>query len=112
MEFRERAMSEPHSDGAWFRVRTRRWGYNHIPVTWQGWVMTLAITPVLLATVFAGDPSRSKTASLPLFLKMKALSGLSGMHLPQVTVAALIIVEVAVFVALVFWKSRTLKPLD
>ena len=37
------------------------WGYNYLPITWQGWVMTLAITPVLLATVFAGDPSTMHT---------------------------------------------------
>ena len=59
-------------DGPWFKVRPRRWGwgYNFIPVTWQGWVMALALGPVILATVFAGDPSLSKPPNIPLFLKM------------------------------------------
>jgi hypothetical protein len=102
------------SDGAWFRRRTRTWGlgYNFMPVTWQGWVVTLGLTPVLLATVFAGDPSVTRRSNIPLFLKMKAVVGLSGAHLPPVTVAALIVGEVAVFLVLVLWKSRTLKPLD
>jgi hypothetical protein len=99
-------------DGVWFRRRTRGLGYNFVPVTWQGWAMTLGLTPVLLATVFAGDPSMAKPSSMPFFLKAKALFGLSGAHLPPVTIAALIVGEVAAFLLLLFWKSRTLRSLD
>ena len=37
---------------------------------------------------------------------------MSGLHLPPVTVAVLIVSEVLVFVLLALWKTRTLKPLD
>jgi len=103
-----------HSDGVWFRVTTRRlgWGYNFVPVTWQGWVMALGLGPVIVATVFAGDPTVSRRSNIPLFLKTKALFGLSGTHLPPITVAALIVGEIGIFLLLLFWKSRALKPLD
>jgi len=103
-----------HSDGVWFRVRSRRlgWGYNYVPVTWQGWAMALGLGPVIVATVLAGDPTVSHRSNVPLFLKTKALIGLSGTHLQPAMVAALIVGEVAAFLLLLFWKSRALKPLD
>jgi len=102
------------SEGTWFRVNPRRfgWGYNFVPVTWQGWVMALGLGPVIVATVFAGDPTITRHSNIPVFLKIKAMFGLSAAHLPTVTVAALIVSEVAVFLVLLFWKSQTLKPLD
>lgn len=102
------------SDGVWFRVRPRRWGwgYNFVPVTWQGWAMALGLGPVIVATVFAGDPSTTHARNPELFLMVKALFGLSGAHLPPVSVAAMIVGEIAVFLVLLFWKSRALRPLD
>jgi hypothetical protein len=102
------------SDGAWFRVRPRRlgWGYNYVPITWQGWAMALGLGPVIVATVFAGDPSVTRPSNIPTFLKIKALFGLNAVHLPPVTVAVMIVGEVALFVLLLLWKSRSLRPLD
>ncbi len=101
-------------EGVWFRVRRRRlgWGYNYIPVTWQGWATALGLGPVIVATVFAGDPSTLHTHNPVLFLKAKLLLGLGGAHLPQAMVAALIVGEVMAFVVLLLWKSRSLRPLD
>jgi hypothetical protein len=101
-------------DGAWFQVRTRRlgWGYSYVPVTWQGWAMAVGLGPLIVATVLLGDPTVSRRSNIPLFLKTKAMLGLSGAHLPPVTVTALIMAEVAVFLLLLFWKSRPLRPLD
>jgi hypothetical protein len=101
-------------DGAWFRRRVRGlgYGYNFMPVTWQGWVLILALTPILLATVFAGDPSMAKPSSVAFFIKMKALLGLNSVHLPPMTVAAMIVGEVLAFLFLALWKTRALKPLD
>jgi hypothetical protein len=102
-------------DGVWFRRTTRRWGYgyNFVPVTWQGWVMTVALAPVVLATVFAGDPSMAKQpSSFAFFVKTKALFGLNGVHLSPLTVAALIVGESLGFLFLILWKTRALKPLD
>lgn len=98
-------------DGVWFRRRTRGLGYSYVPVTWQGWVLILALTPVLLATVFAGDPSMAKPSSVPLFIWAKAMLGLNSVHLPPLTVAALMVGEVLAFLVLTLWKTRTLKPL-
>jgi hypothetical protein len=83
-----------------------------VPVAWQGWAMAVGLGPAIVATVFAGDPTVTHRSNIPLFLRVKAMLGLSGAHLPPVTVAALIIGEVAIFLVLLFWKSRTLKPLD
>jgi uncharacterized membrane protein YccC len=105
-------MSIEDGDGAWFRRSARGLGYNFVPVTWQGWLMTLALTPVLLATVFAGDPSMAKPSSFAFFVKAKALLGLNSVGLPPATVAALIIGEVLAFLFLALWKTRTLKSLD
>ena len=101
-------------DGVWFRRGGRRlgYGYNFMPITWQGWVLTLALTPVLLATVFAGDPSMAKPSSFAFFVKMKALLGLNGVHLSPLTVAVLVVAEVLAFLLVTLWKTRTLKPLD
>jgi hypothetical protein len=99
-------------DGVWFRRSARGLGYNFVPVSWQGWALILALTPVLLATVFAGDPSMAKPSSVAFFVKAKALLGLNSVHLPPATVAALIIGEVLAFLFLTLWKTRTLKPLD
>ena len=102
------------NDGVWFRRRARGLGYNFVPVTWQGWVLTLALTPILLATVFAGDPSMAKPSSYAFFVKAKALLRLNGVHMSPVMVAVLIVAEV--LLAFVpgggLWKTQALKPLD
>ena len=101
-------------DGVWFRRTNRRLGigYNVMPVTWQGWLLTLALTPVILATVFAGDPSIARPASYASFVRMKAAFGLTAVHLAPGTIAALIVAEVLAFVFIVLWKARGLRPLD
>jgi hypothetical protein len=99
-------------DGAWFRRRTRGLGYNMVPVTWQGWVMILVFVVILLATAFSGDPNTARPASVPSLLKIKAAVGLSGTHLPVQVMLPLLAAEVGVFVLIVWWKSRALKPLD
>lgn len=107
-------MSDQGGDGLWFRRMPKTWGmgYNFMPITWQGWAMTLGLGPLIVATVLAGDPTASRRSNIPLFLKVKAMIGLSGVHLPPVTIAALIVSEVALFLLLLFWKSQTLRPLD
>ena len=74
--------------------------------------MTLGLTPLALVTVFIGDPGTVTPSSAAFFVKMKALLGLNGVHLPAVTVISLIIAEVLAFLLLGLWKSRTLKPVD
>ena len=81
------------NDGVWFRRTTRRlgFGYNFVPITWQGWVMTVALAPIILATVFAGDASMARRpSSYAFFVKTKALFGLTGLHLSPAAVAVLI----------------------
>ena len=105
-------MSDERGEGAWFRRRTWGLGYNFVPISWHGWVTTLALAPVVLATVFAADPSMAKPSSVPFFLRMKAMLGLSGAHLPVQVMLPLILGEAGVFVLIVLRTSRTLKPLD
>lgn len=103
------------NDGVWFRRTSRRWGYgyNFVPITWQGWVMTVALAPIVLATVFAGDPSMaSRPSSHAFFVKTKALFGLTAAHLSPGAVAVLIVGEALGFLLLILWNTRTLKPLD
>jgi hypothetical protein len=101
-------------DGAWFRAKPRILGpgYNYAPVTWQGWLVTLGLAPAIVATVFAGDPKVTRHSNIAGFLKIKSMLGLGGAHLPPATVAVLVFGEVALFVLLLLWKSRTLRPLD
>lgn len=94
----------------WFR--RRRYGFGYSAATWQGAVATLVFVIILLVTVFAGDPNTAKPSSVPLFLRIKALLGLSGTHLPVSAMLGLLLAEAAVFLLFVWWKSRTLKPLD
>jgi hypothetical protein len=65
-----------------------------------------------VATVFAGDPKVTRHSNLAGFLKIKSMLGLGDTHLSPATVAVLIVGEVAVFVVLLLWKSRSLRPLD
>jgi len=97
-------------DGTWFR--RRRIGLGYSAATWQGTVATLVFVVIVLATAFSGDPNTVRPASLASFLKIKAMVGLSGTHLPVQVMVGLILAEVAVFLLLVWWKSRSLKPLD
>jgi hypothetical protein len=99
-------------DGVWFRRAPRRFGIRYTPVTWQGWLLTVGLTPVLLATIFAGDPRTMRTTDPALFLKIRSMFGLSGAHLTPGAIAVLIIAEVAVFLGLIVWKSRPIRPLD
>jgi hypothetical protein len=107
----EAAMAD-QGDGVWFRRRTWGLGFSFVPVTWQGWVLTLALMPVLLVTGFAGDPSTAKPSNLAFFVRMKALLGLNSIHLRPATVVLLLLVEVLAFLFLTLSKTSTLKPLD
>jgi hypothetical protein len=97
-------------EGAWFR--RRRYGFGYSAATWQGVVATLVFVIVLLATVFSGDPNTARPASVPSLLRIKALFGLSGTHLPVPVMLSLILAEVGVFLLVVWWSSRAVKPLD
>ena len=103
-------MSDEGGEGVWFR--RRRYGLGYSASTWQGGVMTLVFVIILLVTVFAGDPNTARPSSVPTFLKVKAAMGLSGAHLSLPVMLALILGEVGAFLLMIWWKSRTLKPLD
>ncbi len=103
-------MSDQDGGGAWFR--RRRFGYGYSVATWQGFVTTLAFVLALLATIFAADPNTAKPSSVPLFLKMKALFGLSGAHWPVQVMLPLLLGETGAFLFVVWWTSRSLRPLD
>jgi hypothetical protein len=55
----------------WYRVRDGYWfapkmfGYGVTPVTWQGWLLTLAFTVVLIAAILLipGDLARITVAA-------------------------------------------------
>ena len=104
-------MSEQGEDRPWFR-RRRYFGIGYTASSWQGAAATLVFVAVLLVTVFSGDPNITRPAKVAAFLKVKAMMGLSGTHLPMPTMVALVLAEAAVFMFVVWWKSRTLKPLD
>jgi hypothetical protein len=104
-------MSEQGGDSPWFR-RRRAFGIGYNAASWQGVVAILVFVAALLVTVVSGDPNTARPSSVASFLKMKAMMGLRGTHLPAPTMTALIVAEVAAFLFVVWWKSRTLKPLD
>ncbi len=104
-------MSEQGGDGPWFR-RRRSFGIGYNAASWQGVVAILVFVATLLVTVFSGDPNLTRPSKVASFLKAKAMMGLSGIHLAAPTMAGLIVAEAAVFMFVVWWKSRTLKPLD
>jgi len=98
--------------GVWFRRQDRGLGANYVPVSWQGWLLTLGLTPVLLATIFAADPATIHTTNPALLHRMRAWVGLSGAHLAVPVIVVLVIAEVAAFVGIVLWTSRPIRPLD
>lgn len=103
-------MSDEGGGGAWFRPRPYRAGYT--PVTWQGWATLLVFVIVLLATILLGDPSTAKPSGVASLLKLKAMFGLSGTHLPLPAMLGLMAVEIAGFLIFCQLKSRPLRALD
>jgi hypothetical protein len=108
---RKASMRESNEAKPWFQ-RRREFGYGYRPASWQGVAATLVFVAVLLATVFSSDPNMARPAHVASFLELKAMVGLSRTHLPAPTMTGLILAEVAAFMFIVWWKSRTLKPLD
>jgi len=104
-------MSNEGGDGVWFR-RSRRPGVGYSAAAWQGVAVILVFVAALLMTVFAADPDTARPANAPAFLKMKVALGLGGAHLPGRVLLPLVLGEAGVFLLIVWWKGRRLKPLD
>ena len=103
-------MSNEGGEGVWFR--RRRFGYGYSAASWQGAVATVVFVAVLLATVFAGDPASVQPNGLATFLKVKALVGLNAINLPVRILLPLLLGEVGIFLTVVLWTGRPIKPLD
>lgn len=104
-------MSEASGPRPWFRVRDTGTGYT--PVSWQGWLVTLIFVLVVAASVQLVIPEGSRAAAaFPWIASARRALGLSSQGLGLGGAILTIGSELAVFLAIAWWTSRPVKPLD
>ncbi len=95
----------------WFRPKT--FGYGPAPASWEGWLCTLTLIVLFVATVLLlGDPSPTKPAGVGPLQQLRGDLGLAWLHLPYVTRFALAAIEVTVFLAVALSHMERRPPLD
>jgi hypothetical protein len=96
-------MSDLGGGRAWFRPRT--YGVGATPVSWQGWLVTLAFAVLVFATVSAGAPWREGPAAVWAYLQTHHHIGFDELWSQHRAAGVAVILEVAGFIALTRWKS-------
>jgi hypothetical protein len=104
-------MSEQVSSRPW--VRPRDTGSGWTPVTWQGWLVTLAFILLFVATAQLIIPQGPRhVAVFPWAAAARRGLGLSAAGLGLVGSLATLVLEIGAFSLVARWKSLSVKPLD
>jgi hypothetical protein len=94
----------------WFRRKAI--GYGFTPISWEGWLVTLGLLLVVLATMaLLGDPPADEPRVAAWATGWRGRLGLSGVHLPYFVRLVLVIAEGIAFWALVRSRMRRDPPL-
>jgi hypothetical protein len=96
-------MDEQPTQRFWFRPRTV--GLGATPVTWEGWLVTLAFVVLVLATVSAGAPWGEGPAAVSAYLQTRHHIGFDELWSQHRPACLAVVLEVIGFIALVRWKS-------
>jgi hypothetical protein len=97
-------------DRPWFRPKAVGWGVT--PARWQGWATTAVLLGAMFFTSMLRDPGGSRPSQILFYTHMRAVFGLSQVHIPNLVRLILMAVEVAAFLGFARTASRPLKPLD
>lgn len=103
-------MSEVRDPKPWFRPRDTGTGWT--PQTWQGWAVTLVFCLVIASTVQLVIPQGANGRALPWAQAARHALGLSSAGLGLVGAVVTLACEVGAFLAIAWWTSRSMKPLD
>ncbi|THD77153.1 MAG: hypothetical protein E7812_14460 [Phenylobacterium sp.] len=96
-------MSEPPIQRFWFRPRT--FGIGATPVTWEGWLVTLAFVVLITVTVSYGAPWGQGPRAVLAYLHTRHNVGFHDIWPQHAPVVMAVVVEIAGFIALVRWKT-------
>jgi hypothetical protein len=92
-------MSEFYNARPWFRPRAD--GISATPVTWEGWLCTILLVFVILATIGLADPREASGPNAAVFLgRVKEMVGLGRVHLGFAWILGIIAAEIGAFAVL------------
>jgi hypothetical protein len=104
-------MSDVREARPWFRPKIIGPGWT--PVTWQGWLITLVFCVVIAATVQMIMPQNiGLSAAWPWVVAVRRDLGVPDVGLGPVGGVASVGLEIAFFLVVAWWTSRSAKPLD
>lgn len=104
-------MSEAFGPRPWFKLRETGTGYS--PASWQGWLVTVIFCLIIVATVQLVIPQGTGARpAFPWAVVARHALGLSPEGLGVVGAVLAIGSELAIFLAIAWWTSRPVKPLD
>jgi hypothetical protein len=104
-------MSDVHEPRPWFRPKTIGPGWT--PITWQSWLITLVFVVVIAGTVQMIMPQdMGLSARWPWLVAVRRDLRVPDVGLGPVGGVVAVGLEIAFFLAVAWWTSRTARPLD
>jgi hypothetical protein len=104
-------MSDAHDTRPWFRPKEIGPGWT--PATWEGWLITLAFCVLIAATTQLIVPQSPRAVSaFPWLAAARRDLGVPAVGLGLVASVVALGLEIGAFLAVAWWTSRRVRPLD